>query len=330
MHTRSKTVLLSALASLAVGGLSSAFAEPPRLHSYLEVRDRVFGEPLTEAPLYCLQPRFEAQVLLALAHLPTALTERLRSTTTDPSDFKAPEPKIIHAYGICADADWDIQTEGPWTGLFARGASVPAVVRFSIGNNEPQARGGVARLFGMAVKLFPARFAGEPNETRNIHLLDETGLDGSKRGRFFGHEREGGYYTNVARSTLATGRIASALFGRFDRDPSRRPLAPLASVWADGESVFVARAPGELRLVPRISAAGMRRLQLARDRGHGLADFRDEILAYGSGAIAFDILLPDGDGADSQWYRAGSLRLGASVLSKTCDLSLHFHHHPNP
>jgi hypothetical protein len=323
----------SVSAILLVLASSAARAEPTPAargvpidgpNSFSEVSERIYAEPARgdDLPKYPgVSPRTALNALMLLGG---ALMDRILGTLDDvaPSDFKERAPKLLHPMGVCAEATWTIDRPTSATGLLAQGTQVPAIVRMSVAKAQNESKGD-KRPFGLAIKLFPTRDKDLPIESRNVFTLDQTGLDGSPRQSFLHPDKAGDelYFTNSAPGGGFMEKQITALFGKFDSDPSRRPLHPLTQVTPDGVRIRSEDAitPRDIRFIPLVKAepSGVSK------------DFRTELLSYASGDISFDIALAVIERTGTSFVRVGSLVLGTPVVSIGCDQDLHFHHHRN-
>jgi hypothetical protein len=278
--------------------------------SFSEVRDKVYASPMTGLPQY--EGLGAGDFIRALFHLPSRLTDRARGTLGDAGDFKAAAPKLLHPMGVCAEAVWEIDAPSSSTGLLAQGTRVNAIVRMSAADTQTKFSFKKKRTFGLAVKLFPTANPDLKVTTRNLFLLDQNGLTGSKCENYLLNRGEERFFQNTALGGGFGAKLVSRIFRRFDRNPLMRPVRPLAEVTAQNVPVGVPPvSPELLQLVPTLSEGAALRSAL---------DFRGELLQYAPGEIRFDIVVP-GQG------RIGRLTLGKPVLSAFCDKQLHFHHH---
>lgn len=307
-----KPVLMTvALTALALACLT---ARADQMSSYDEVRSRVYRD--AETGLDCYPAVGAGDVLKSLLHLRNRLTDRVQWTLTHTDDFMPatkPDPsKILHPMGVCASATWEVDQATPYTGMFAQGSHADAIVRFSTGNPVTLFNSKDARIFGIAVKLFPSRDPAREVVTRNLFFLDQSGLDGDVRPNFLTKENGALYWQNQAGGGGVQGAIMNHIFARFDKNPLKRPLKPAAEVSDDGQPVASPVSPDVIRLVPDLSQAGSVRTA---------PDFRSELLEYGAGEIRFNVVRSD-TGA-----RIGRLTIDKPIASETCDKELHFHHH---
>jgi len=307
------------LAAVAAVCAVSAGASPghPDLASFREVYDRLFQEPLAQLP----ERRFP-ELRIGLALLNGKLPFRLDRTLEQPADFKEAAPKLVHGLGVCAAGEWRIHAASPATGLLAPGTVVPAIIRISSGSNRTRAQPPVPRNFGFAIKLFPTSDPDERVFSRNLVVFDQFGMDGDVRRSFFRPRRNGEplVFSNLAAARLPHSLVATALLHLFEREPMIRPLLPFTEVDGHGAAVAQPHTPRILQLIPRGA-------QLPD--GPSPVDYRQELLDYPPGTLVFDIVLP----AQEQVPRSvvlGTLSVGKMQVTRTCDESLHFYHHPWP
>jgi hypothetical protein len=328
VKTISKSIFRGSLAIFAVtaagvGALALATSkEPPKPRSFREVRDLIYSHPQTYAPHY---EGFSFGDLAKAAIGHGNLASRARWTLSTSDDFKPRGVKLLHPMGVCAEARWVIDAPSPASGLLARGTEVRAIVRMSNADSNEVWSEKTPRIFGLAVKLFPTSNEDEQVVTRNLFNLDQNSLSGGKRKSYLhvdswdGHSKSDEiHFVNSAPAKTFVEKKATKIFGKFDFHPDRRPLYQLTEVTASNEDVVAPVTPEFLHFVPR--PLGTREFQ---------PDFRDNLMQYKEGEIAFDIVIPGGQDAPfAQETRVGTLTLGQPVLSEVCDLELHFHHHP--
>ena len=286
--------------------------------SYNFVRREVFKAPLTTLPY---RPGLSVLDLTKLFFLTLGdLATRSARTFVDEVDFKDDGPKWLHPDGVCAEMQWTIESPSKATGLFAAGTKVPGIIRFSSGTNDTlYVPNKAARIFGLAIKLFPTQDADQAVITSNIQTLDNNGFERATRKSFFNADpgsKENVYYTNVAPAHSAVGITLAKFFDRFDRPNFVRPVYASARFDANGVAVPFPMVPYEVRFIPRVATK--------RDIP---ADFRDEIRGYGAGEIKFDIGMYHA--GDQRFEKLGEIVVGKPMVSDVCDLSLHFHHNPS-
>jgi hypothetical protein len=285
--------------------------------SYADARALVFANPVPD-PL----PSSGTFPEIALATDWGPVLRRFGKVVKDPSDFAPAESRVMHRYGVCADAVWLMDAPSNATGLFREGTRVPALLRFSTGTNRTQHLPLIPRTWWLAIKLFPSTDNNEPVVTRNLLLADPFGLDGQARRHFLKPADDDPplYFSN---RLAAHGLLMPAvvfLLGRYDRHPLFRSLAPLAQVDVVDSQPFSVRVPQLVHLVPR---------PVPHHQGALPEDYREELRRYAPGELVFDVVLPS-QPLSPQWTRIGTLTVGDMVVSPACDNSIQFRHPPVP
>lgn len=308
------------LVVLGVGGVAAALPAAAQTRiSHSQARARVFADPLKTPPSDAFYYVPELAIPLRMPDVLGAFSRIVR----EPTDFRQDGgQKVVHRWGVCADGVWEITEASPYTGLFTPGTRVPVLMRLATGSNRTFHMPLATRTWGVAVKLFPARDPQTPVVTRNLVLFDQYGLDGQARAHFVTPATGDPplYWTNHIRAAGLLSQGARWLLGRFDDAPLYRSLVPLADVDQDGVAPFAANAPVVLTLHVRHHP-----LQDAPQP----SDYRDEIRAYPPGELIFDVVVPPQVG-HPQLQVVGTLTVGETVLSPTCDGALHFWHPPVP
>jgi hypothetical protein len=286
--------------------------------SFNEVKKRVFKHPTSVLESY---PGISLKGLAlgVLVNMGEIVT-RSEKTMWDFKDFKSPAPKLLHPRGVCASGIWIINENGPYTGLFRKGTKVPAMIRFSSGTAQSQYSPKKARMLGMAIKLFPTKKNHKKVITKNILTMDKYGFSGSTRKSFVMPEDGSAlYFTNVYPPKSWVGKMVGRFFDRFDRPNFARPVYAVAE---NEQDQFLAVknpiSPYEIRFYPRKP----KKVYFAND-------FRTELLFYAPKSLVFDIKVMGGKNGLKVESSIGRLVVEKMVMSKVCDLELHFQHHPN-
>lgn len=290
---------------------------------FADVREKIYATPLATLPAHNgLDLWTVVENFVGSSDWPTqGLSVRSRRIFVDQADERREGEKWLHPRGACAEARWTIDEGSAATGLFAKGTSVPALVRLSSGDRVSE--GGTAaggRIMGMAVKLFPTTSDQQRVTTRNIIMLDKYGFERSTRNHPW-VEDDGApvYFTNVAPAKSALGKVLSTFFDRFDKPNFARPVYGVARA-SVGKSSDLPHAvtPYEIRFVAKAGTP------LPPDTTS--LDFRSEVVA--EPPVSLDIVMQSLDGTHDEAQRIGSLALGRFVVSDYCDLQLRFHHDP--
>jgi hypothetical protein len=274
--------------------------------------------------------------------------------------------KIIHAPGICASATWTIganavgvdRSQGgarlPYTGLFAPGTELNAIVRLSSGTNVPAPN---ARLlqpsWGIAVKLFatPPSRPDVPARTAQIVMFDQNGVDGTSSREMLRSDdpSQPHFFSNWLFGDGVFAQASLAIFNRFvaphtqlgqpiKQEARLQALDEVARITGTGGDVPIESAhyPSILKIQLAESTPALDQVASRAATGVDLsADFRDQLLAYADGEIAFDVIA-DNDAQGPAALRSagteakiGGLRLDHMVVSDVCDKLLTFQHRRN-
>ncbi len=292
--------------------------------SFSEIRERIYASPLSTLPQHPGLATWDVlSSLLGAEDDPNAhgLIVRSRITFVDTADERTPEPKWLHPRGACAEAEWSISENTPFTGLFSQGTTVPAIVRISSGTGVSEYSIGSdfdGRIMGMAIKLYPTDSKNHKILSRNIVTLDQYGFESSPRKHMFWEDDEQTpvYFTNVAPAKSFLGKFLSAFFDRFDNPNWARPLYQVARANFGGGDLIEYRTPYEVRY--QIATKYIQK----NLKTYG--DFREELVVLEN--IVLDIILQSTNGKDQLGLKIGTLKFGKFVVSDYCDLSLHFHH----
>lgn len=267
--------------------------------------------------------------------------------------------KIIHAPGICASATWTIDdtSEGlnvntnavaPYTGLFAPGTRVNAIVRISSGTNQSNPNAWVlGASWSIGIKLFPVPSdqPNTPTKTVQLVMFDQNGVAGtfSQEALFSDSASRPHFFANWLYGNDAFAVSSVAIFNKFvvPHEHLGTPLAKQARLQAIDEVARVAvggaEVPIEQAHYPTIlklslDPATPRVRDLVEDFSYVASDFRKQLLVYYDGEIVFDIIAdknakgPDAMRTVGRDQKIGQLVLDAMVVSDVCDRHLTFKH----
>jgi hypothetical protein len=318
--------------------LHPAKAEP-ELSSFEEVRARVYASPCPpgELPRYDGASNWETLQAIVLANVSERITAGMKRTLADGGDYKDSRVKLFHPKGVCASARWQVSVSTGYTGLFAAGTNVPAIVRMSASGNNTKATSSIPamsllnpRSFGLAVKLFPCSDPQRTVRTRNLLLFDQTGLDGNPSPWYMRGPRQGDgtfgeqYFLNWMHGSGPVSTGFERLFSRFASDVRYRSLQPLAEVDGAGLETPAGISPRFVRLIPSAWYPD-------DEKATRWGDFRSELLQLASqGPLAFEVAVSETNPVASAPPRKemviGRLTLDAPVVSEFGDRQLHFSH----
>jgi len=262
--------------------------------SFREVKDAAFSGPYETLPTH---------KGLGPATLLQFLNDSARNMH-DKRDIRPRYDKLIHSHGVCYAGVWEIDSDSPYTGYFAKGTRGLLIARASVAG--PLLKQGHARSFGIAGKVFPTMDPDEWVWPGNFVTVSD--LSGSRAPQVLDIEMSN--FPKVGTSPVANV-INRIIFRLMDTRPGYRQLFPISTLGvAPGAPVVT---PDLLMLRP---AAGTPRFDAK--------DFRDEIRIrnYPGGRLVYDILVKDFGYTD--WTRLGAMTFTEDTISEGSDKRLHF------
>lgn len=285
------------------------------------VADIVFSDPYDELPHYPVTKQMFGPSGDDRNNALRTAARRTLTTDQDLIEFPAGQ-KLFQPNGICYVGRWNIHASTPYTGVFARDTSIPAIVRISVMLGDVER--GTRRTLGMGVKLFP------PNTDSHDHsynLLVMDSISGSTRDHVLhavldNHPDYGGLPSPKV--------IGIALRIRRDLNTVDKALSPAGPMLRYRSVSHLAaaglpaatepRAPHWVRLrvtpeTPAIDAADFREELALKNYANGQLEYRIEFAAHTTAGKT-----------SAKWVRAGVLRLTADIVSASCDRRLHFAH----
>jgi hypothetical protein len=274
--------------------------------------------------------------------------------------------KIIHAPGICASATWEMSdgaagvnrsqsgARQPYTGLFAPGTKLNAIIRLSSGTNVPEPNARVLPpSWGIAVKLFAtaADRPDDPARTAQLVMFDQNGVDGTSSREMLRSDdpSQPHFFSNWLYGNGVFAVTSLAIFNRFvtphtqlgqtvKREARLQALDEVARIAANGEDIPMEKAhyPTIMKIQLGDETPSLADVASRAAAGVDLSrDFRDQLVNYHDGEIVFD-LIADNDargpaalrplGVD---HRIGRLTVDHMVSSDVCDRQLSFKHRRN-
>jgi hypothetical protein len=241
--------------------------------------------------------------------------------------------RLLHPNGIALSGLWEIDSDTPYTGYFAKGSRALIVTRYSTCCTET--RRGHTRSLSMVGKLFPTTDPNHAEPLRTANFIAQQDLGGDKTSFINDAEiRNAGDVTALRRGSGVWGFLVTGIvFKTVDRMPAVRQLYPIAELGKPPDTHT--RAPQFMRVLvakdqPRIEGDKL--------------DFRDEIMAqiYDRGdpapkrKLVFNIQVTDeGESHGPQvrlrwtfrnWRQIGTITLDRAAASYNADHVLHFNH----
>lgn len=245
-----------------------------------------------------------------------ALEKATKATISDFNDLRPKAAKLIRPNGICLTGTWKMTADSPYTGYFRNGKEALIVARASVGLSITTR--GAKRSFGMGGKLFPTTDPQDPAayKTANFFVIDDNA--GTKKGAFVDPKppmtNAPPFTGDVSFQTVAEAGIILAI----------KKAQELADVFEGERQLYqiaeLGEAPGAEIKTPRyINVFGLSKPKIE------MSDFRDELKTKNyDGPIRLAVEVSDVKGGP--FTRLGEISFTESVVSDTCDHSLHFHH----
>ncbi len=233
-------------------------------------------------------------------------------TLENHSDILEPFEKLAHPNGICFKGIWDIDTQNIYSGYFKKGSQALIIARASSAMSNTKS--GATRAFGFAGKLFPTTDPESLNtkHSASFFLIDDLGGTDAK------------HYTDVQLSNEPSQSITfeavknflyalkvAHTFSEVDENPGIRQLYEISEL---GENEHII-TPKWMKIAARDSTKV------------DAKDFRDELKIKDGEVLVFNIFVASEMLATKKdWQKIGTITLDTSMVSKSCDQRLHFHH----
>ena len=304
------------LTLIATGNL---FAQETKKPQFEHLVQRVFKQPYNHLPQYEISKRnFGKKGDNPENQLFTAA----KRTLSDKRDWlpSATEPKLFNANGICFTGKWAINKDSDYTGLFAQNTRADLLARASVALSGTKQKH--KRSFGMAIKIF------DTNNEESSNLFVMHSLAGKKTRHVLDLELDNhpklGKLPAVSKiSTLLRIRKdlerADKMTGANKPELNYRSVVSLAELNNNSTQVV---SPTWVKIVPKT---------LHRENQN---DFRDEMSVerYPNRKIEYTLYVANGQKSEKDkavWMELGLLTLEKSVVSRACDINLHFPHPKN-
>jgi hypothetical protein len=281
--------------------------ETPK-YSFEDVWGKVKSDP------YSVLPQEKVSFWKLFKGSKNIILEDSKRTLNDHSDILEPFDKLAHPNGICFKGIWEIHNENRYSGYFKNGSKALIIARVSTAMSNT--RRGELRAFGFAGKIFPTTNPLKVNQenTANFFLIDDLG------GTMAEHFTEVSL-TNEPASTTTSAVIKNLLyglkviraFGKADENPGIRQLYEISYLKEDKN--------------PNIITPKWMKVEAKKAKIVDAVDFRDELKIANGEELIFNIFVASKSINDKKdWLLIGEMTFETSVVSKSCDKQLHFHH----
>lgn len=235
-------------------------------------------------------------------------------TLDNHSDILEPFEKLAHPNGICFKGIWDIDTENIYSGYFKKSSQALIIARSSTAMGNTDSDG--TRAFGFAGKLFPTTNPNRLNSeySANFFLIDDLGGTDAKHYTDVQLTNEPSLsFTLEVFKTLFYVLKVSYTFSKVDENPNIRQLYEISEL-GENENKNV--------ITPK-----WMKIEAKDSEKVDANDFRDELKIKDGEELIFNIYVANEIiNAKKAWQKIGTITLDKSVVSKSCDHRLHFHH----
>lgn len=235
-----------------------------------------------------------------------------KRTLEEHANILKPFNKLAHPNGICFKGVWNIHADTKYSGYFKQDSSALIIVRASTAMSNTER--GKIRSFGFAGKLFPTLDPDEivDENTANFFLIDDLG--GTRADHYtdvaLTNEPAISKNSEVLKSLLYVLKLART-FARVDKNPGIRQVYEISQLGETG------------------SLTTPRWMKVEAEQGQTVdaKDFRDELSIAENEVLIFSIsVASEKRNSEIEWMNVGTITLDTSVISKSCDHRLHFHH----
>jgi len=237
-----------------------------------------------------------------------------KRTLKEHADILKPFNKLAHPNGICFKGTWNIHAETKYSGYFKKNSNALIIVRASTAMSNT--RRGEIRSFGFAGKIFPTMNPRQTlqENTANFFLIDDLG--GTRAEHYtdvaLSNEPSISINSEVLKSLLYVSKLART-FSQADKNPKIRQVYEISQLGEANKNTVV---------TPRWMKVEAKKGQTVEAK-----DFRDELRLSNNKKLVFSISVASEKMNNKKaWKEIGTITLDTSVVSKSCDHRLHFHH----
>lgn len=235
-------------------------------------------------------------------------------TLDNHSDILEPFEKLAHPNGICFKGIWDIDTENIYSGYFKKSSQALIIARAStaMGNTDSD----TTRAFGFAGKLFATTNPNSQSSeySANFFLIDDLGGTDAKHYTDveLTNEPSLSFTLEVLKNILYALKV-SLTFSEVDENPNIRQLYEISELGENNSKNII--TPKWMKIEAKDS------------KKVDANDFRDELKIKDDEKLIFNIFVANKmTKTEKEWQKIGTITLNKSMVSKSCDHRLHFHH----
>ena len=314
MNRKNSFLLLTALimAATVITACSTTVPVPnapvPLINQFQAVWNQVTIDVLDELP----QDRISFRKLSSKGK--NIILGDAKRTLDEHANILQPFEKLAHPNGICFKGVWNIDVKNKYSGYFKINSEALIIARASTAMTNT--RRGEIRSFGFAGKLFPTMNPLEvvQENSANFFLIDDLG--GTRAEHYtdvaLTNEPPASKNIEVIKNLFYVLKLARA-FSLADDNPGIRQVYEISQL-------------GEINSDAAITPRWMK-LEAMQGQTVDAIDFRDELHIADNEKLVFSIsVASDQINNKKDWQTIGNISLDTSVVSKSCDHRLHFHH----
>ena len=288
--------------------------QTPKINLPVENQFQAVWDEVTSDELSVL-PQDEISFFKLFDGLQDLILKNAKRTLEERADIISNFDKLAHPNGICLKGVWEITQENPYSGYFKNESQALIIARASTAMSNTKR--GEIRAFGLAGKLFPSMDPLTLNTTpsANFFLIDDLGGTDAE---YFGdvslsNEPSVTTTSAVLKALLYSLKVASA-FQEADANPGIRQVYEISELNENNDSTI-------------ITPKWMKVEALEGETKVGVDDFREELMLNDNETIVFKIsVTSEENNGTKMWQEIGTITFDESIVSKTCDHRLHFHH----
>ncbi len=278
-------------------------------NSFQDVWTQVASDPLTILP----QDKVSWGKLTSWGK--NIILEDAERTLQEHADILKPFDKLVHPNGICLKGIWEIDKENRYSGYFKNNSKALIIARASSALSNTHR--GEIRSFGFAGKIFPSLDPHQINQenTANFFLIDDLG--GTKAVHYtdvtLTNEPSVSVNSEVLKNILYALELANT-FAKVDKNPGIRQLYEISEL-------------GEKNRANIITPKWMK-VETKTGQTVNAEDFRNELRIALHKKLVFlvSVASTENNQGKKEWQTIGTITFDTSVVSKSCDHRLHFHH----
>lgn len=281
--------------------------EPTYKTSFSEVWNQITSDPLEKLP----QEKISFFKLYSNGE--DIISKDAFRTLNNHNDILEPFDKLAHPNGICFKGIWNIDSESIYSGYFKKGSQALIIARASTAMEHT--KNDNTRAFGFAGKLFPTTNPNKLNSemSANFFLIDDLGGTDAKyfTDVILTNEPSVSFTSEVLKN-IAYALKVSHSFSQADKNPTIRQLYEISHLGENKKNIITPKWM-------KIDAKNNKKIDAK--------DFRDELKITNNEKLIFNISVASKIiNEKKDWQKIGKIILDNSIVSKSCDHRLHFHH----